>query len=131
MQVPQGWTDYNGHMNEAHYLEAGSRATDRFMELIGADEDYVAGGRSYFTVESHVRYLAEAHAGDRLTARLRCWGARGANCTSSILSSAATGPVSRQWKRCCSTWTSPRARAAIRATTFLEDWVNSLRCMRA
>ncbi len=69
MQVPQGWTDYNGHMNEAHYLEAGSKATDRFMEMIGADAEYVAGGMSYFTVESHVRYLAETHAGDRLIAR--------------------------------------------------------------
>ena len=68
LQVPQSWTDYNGHMNEAHYLEAGSKATDRFMEMIGADADYVAGGMSYFTVESHVRYLAETHAGDRLTA---------------------------------------------------------------
>ncbi len=50
-QIPQSWTDYNGHMNEAHYLEAGAAATDRFMELIGADADYIASGKSYFTVE--------------------------------------------------------------------------------
>ena len=66
-QVPVSWTDYNGHMNEAHYLEAASLATDRFMQMIGADADYVAGGRSYFTVENHIRYLDEIHAGDRLT----------------------------------------------------------------
>jgi carnitine 3-dehydrogenase len=66
-QVPQSWTDYNGHMNEAHYLEAAAAATDRFMELVGADGDYVASGRSYFTVENHIRYLDELHAGDRLT----------------------------------------------------------------
>jgi len=30
-QVPVSWTDYNGHMNETHYLEAASQATDRFM----------------------------------------------------------------------------------------------------
>lgn len=65
-QVPQGWTDANGHMNETHYLEVGSRATDRFMEMVGADADYIAGGMSYFTVENHVRYLAEVHAGDTL-----------------------------------------------------------------
>ncbi len=66
-QVPVSWTDYNGHMNETHYLEAASQATDRFMEMIGADADYIASGRSYFTVENHIRYLDEIHAGDRLT----------------------------------------------------------------
>jgi carnitine 3-dehydrogenase len=65
-RVPTSWTDYNGHMNETHYLEVGSRATDRFMALIGADAGYVAGGLSYFTVETHVRYLAETHAGDTI-----------------------------------------------------------------
>jgi carnitine 3-dehydrogenase len=66
-QIPQSWTDYNNHMNEAHYLEAGAAATDRFMELIGADADYIASGKSYFTVENHLRYLDELKAGDRLT----------------------------------------------------------------
>ncbi|UFI02874.1 carnitine 3-dehydrogenase [Roseibium aggregatum] len=66
-QIPQSWTDYNGHMNEAHYLEAGAAATDRFMELIGADADYIASGKSYFTVENHLRYLDELLAGERLT----------------------------------------------------------------
>ncbi|AUH65677.1 carnitine 3-dehydrogenase [Paracoccus zhejiangensis] len=70
-QVPQGWADYNGHMNEARYLEAGAEATDQFMRMIGADADYIASGKSYFTAESHVRYLAEAHAGDRLICRTR------------------------------------------------------------
>jgi carnitine 3-dehydrogenase len=65
-QVPSSWTDYNGHMNETHYLEAGGQASDRFMEMIGADAAYVASGRSYFTVESHVTYRAEMKAGDRL-----------------------------------------------------------------
>ena len=66
-QVPVTWTDYNGHMNETHYLEAASLATDRFMEMIGADADYIASGRSFFTVENSIRYLDEVHAGDRLT----------------------------------------------------------------
>jgi len=65
-QVPQTWTDYNGHMNEAFYLEAAAAATDRFMEIIGADAQYVASGRSYFTVESHIRYLDEVKAGEKL-----------------------------------------------------------------
>ena len=66
-QVPADWTDYNGHMNETRYLEAASQATDRFMEMIGADAAYVASGFSYFTVETHLRFLDELHAHDRLT----------------------------------------------------------------
>jgi len=65
-QVPASWTDYNGHMNETHYLEAAGQATDEFMAMIGADADYVAAGGSYFTVESHIRYLDELSAGERL-----------------------------------------------------------------
>ncbi|WP_299615324.1 carnitine 3-dehydrogenase [Pelagibius sp.] len=65
-QVPQSWTDYNGHMNEAHYLEVFAQASDRFMELIGADADYIAGGHSYFTVETHLRHLGEVMAGERI-----------------------------------------------------------------
>nr|WP_319383171.1 carnitine 3-dehydrogenase [uncultured Roseibium sp.] len=64
--IPQSWVDYNGHMNETHYLEAGAAATDRFMEMIGADADYIATGRSYFTVETHIRHLDEMLAGERL-----------------------------------------------------------------
>ncbi|MEL6682777.1 MAG: carnitine 3-dehydrogenase [Pseudomonadota bacterium] len=65
--VPQSWTDYNGHMNEAHYIEASAQATDRFMEMIGADAAYVEAGGTYFTVENHVCYLDELIEGSRLT----------------------------------------------------------------
>ena len=65
-QIPPEWTDYNGHMNELHYMEAAARANDRFMEMIGADAPYVAGGYSYFTVENHICYLGEMQAGERL-----------------------------------------------------------------
>lgn len=76
-QVPVSWTDYNGHMNETHYLETASLATDRFMQMIGADADYIASGRSYFTVESHIRHLNEVHAGDRLTITTQVLAAAG------------------------------------------------------
>ncbi len=65
--VPQSWTDYNGHMNEAHYTEASAQATDRFMEMIGCDAEYIAAGGSYFTVENHVRFLDELHEGNALS----------------------------------------------------------------
>jgi carnitine 3-dehydrogenase len=61
--VPIDWTDYNGHMNEARYLEIFSAATDRFMQLVGCDAEYIAAGNSYFTVESHLQHLDEVHAG--------------------------------------------------------------------
>lgn len=65
--VPVTWTDYNGHMNEAAYLELGTWATDGLMRLVGADPDYVASGKSYFTVDTRVLYLDEVHRGELLT----------------------------------------------------------------
>ena len=62
-QVPAAWTDYNGHMNEARYLDCFSMATDAVMRRIGVDADYLAGGGSYFTVETHIRHLDEVTAG--------------------------------------------------------------------
>ncbi|WP_415919979.1 carnitine 3-dehydrogenase [Tateyamaria sp. SN6-1] len=67
--VPLDWTDYNGHMNEARYLQAFGDATDRFMALIGCDAAYIATGGSYFTAETHLRHLDEAHAGTRIEIR--------------------------------------------------------------
>ena len=46
--IPLDWTDYNGHMNEARYLQAFGDATDRMMEIVGCDADYIANGGSYF-----------------------------------------------------------------------------------
>ena len=65
-QIPQSWLDYNGHMNEAHYLELFSQANDRIMALVGADTEYIERGLSFFTVETHIRHLDELHAGDRV-----------------------------------------------------------------
>jgi carnitine 3-dehydrogenase len=65
--VPVTWTDYNGHMNEAAYLELGTWATDGLMTLVGADEAYVASGKSFFTVDTRIRYLDEVHRGALLT----------------------------------------------------------------
>ena len=65
--VPVTWTDYNGHMNEAAYLELGTWATDGLMQRVGADADYVASGKSYFTVDTRIRYLDEVRRGAVLT----------------------------------------------------------------
>ena len=67
-QVPAAWTDYNGHMNEARYLDCFSIATDAMMRLAGVDADYLAAGSSYFTVETHIRHLDEVTAGNEIYA---------------------------------------------------------------
>src|SRR6056297_1681434 len=62
--VPVDWTDMNGHMNEGRYGQIFSDAAEGIMAMVGADEEYVARGMSYFTVETTVKYLAETHAGE-------------------------------------------------------------------
>jgi carnitine 3-dehydrogenase len=69
--VPPEWADYNNHMNEAHYLTCFCDASDALMRLIGADADYLAQGGSYFTVETHIRHLAEARVGEPIRALTR------------------------------------------------------------
>ncbi|WP_343079715.1 carnitine 3-dehydrogenase [Ostreiculturibacter nitratireducens] len=75
--VPLDWTDYNGHMNEARYLQAFCDASDRFMEIVGCDADYIAAGGSYFTAETHIRHLGEVHAGERLEIRTQLLSGEG------------------------------------------------------
>jgi carnitine 3-dehydrogenase len=64
--VPTEWVDYNGHVNDARYLQLASEASDRFLRYIGLDEAYLASGRSWYTVETHVNYIDQAHGGDRM-----------------------------------------------------------------
>ena len=63
-RIPPDWTDYNNHMNEARYLQCFGDASDAFMRLIGCDGDYIASGGSYFTVETHIRHIAEVRANE-------------------------------------------------------------------
>ena len=77
MQVPTSYVDYNGHMNEAPYMEVSARASDRFMEMIGADAAYIADGLSYFTAENHIRYFAEIDIGNRITVTTQALGGDG------------------------------------------------------
>ena len=62
--VPVDWTDYNGHMNEGRYGQVFSDAAEAVLAQIGAMDDYVARGFSYFTVETKIAYLAETLAGE-------------------------------------------------------------------
>ncbi|WP_101068435.1 carnitine 3-dehydrogenase [Roseovarius salinarum] len=69
--VPVDWTDMNGHMNEGRYGQIFSDAAEVIMAHVGVDDDYVAGGMSYFTVETDIKYLSETHAGERVTVETR------------------------------------------------------------
>ncbi|RQW20091.1 hypothetical protein EH196_08095 [Bacillus sp. C1-1] len=65
------WVDYNGHMNDAEYARVFSNAVDALMEHIELDE----AGRQHhlytlFTLENHIKYLAEAHQGAPLQASI-------------------------------------------------------------
>ncbi|MCY3878746.1 MAG: carnitine 3-dehydrogenase [Rhodobacteraceae bacterium] len=75
--IPVDWIDYNGHVNEARYLEIFSLATDAFLAAVGCDQSYVASGKSYFTLETHIRHRAEAYAGDAVLTETLCLSAMG------------------------------------------------------
>jgi carnitine 3-dehydrogenase len=65
-RVPAAWIDYNGHMTEHRYLQLFGETTDALLRLIGVDMEYVEGGHSYYTVETHLRHLGQARRGDAL-----------------------------------------------------------------
>ena len=71
LTVPPEWVDYNGHMNDSRFFQVASEAGDRLMRRIGVDEAYLAGGHSYYTVESHINFGAQARVGDRLYATVQ------------------------------------------------------------
>jgi len=60
------WIDYNGHMTEHRYLQVFGEATDALLRHIGADAAYVVAGHSYYTVETHLRHLAQARVDEAL-----------------------------------------------------------------
>lgn len=74
LRILPSWLDYNGHMTEGRYLLVCSEVTDTLLARIGADRAYVAGGHSYYTVETHVMHLAESHAGEVLDGSVQILG---------------------------------------------------------
>ncbi len=76
--IPLDWTDYNGHMTEARYLDGFGDATTRLMEMLGCDAAYIAAGHSFFTAETHIRHLGECLAGERIRVETQVLVAEGA-----------------------------------------------------
>lgn len=73
-RVRDDWIDYNGHMTESRYLQVFGEATDAFLRHIGMDGEYLASGRSLYTVETHIRHLREAKSGQPLRVATRLLG---------------------------------------------------------
>jgi len=69
--IPVDWTDYNGHMNDSRYCDVFSTAADALMMMVGANQEYITAGHSYFTVDLQISYLQECHAGDAIKVRSR------------------------------------------------------------
>ncbi len=61
--VAPDWIDYNGHAHESRYLQVFGDATDALLRRVGLDP---GAGSSYFTVETHMSHLGQAHAEERL-----------------------------------------------------------------
>jgi acyl-CoA thioester hydrolase len=67
VEVAPEWIDYNGHMNDACYAVAFSRAGDALLAHLGLDATRrQATGRSVFTLALAIRFIAEAKLGERL-----------------------------------------------------------------
>ena len=65
-RVAGGWLDANGHMNESRYLQVFSNASDRFLAAMGFGQDLLERGYSFYTLETNLRHLREAKAGERI-----------------------------------------------------------------
>jgi len=68
-QVRPEWLDYNGHLNDASYALVLTHAHELLLEHLGLSAAYRESHQgSMFTVEMHLRYVAEVSAGQTLTA---------------------------------------------------------------
>jgi len=76
--VQDDWIDYNGHLSEAYYVLVLGHATDAVMDAVGLGPEYrSANDASLYTVEAHIRYLAEVSAGSDLEVRSSIIGVTG------------------------------------------------------
>ncbi|WAH37077.1 thioesterase family protein [Alicyclobacillus dauci] len=61
------WVDYNGHMNDAAYVQVFSAAIDQVLLDLGLDASMRERYRfTIYTLENHICYLHECHEGERI-----------------------------------------------------------------
>ena len=68
------WVDYNGHAHESRYLQLFGDAADALFRHVGIDAEYLAGGGSYYTVETHLSLLREVGADERVHVTVQLLG---------------------------------------------------------
>lgn len=62
--VREEWLDYNGHVTDSAYAVVCAAANEAFLAHVGVSADYRSRtGCTTYTVESHLRYLAEVGRG--------------------------------------------------------------------
>ncbi|WP_441258762.1 3-hydroxyacyl-CoA dehydrogenase NAD-binding domain-containing protein [Bradyrhizobium sp. 521_C7_N1_3] len=64
--ITSDWIGHYGRVNESRYLELFGNATDSLLRSIGVDGEYRSSHGTYETVETHLSYLRELYAGDRI-----------------------------------------------------------------
>ena len=70
--VRHDWVDYNGHMNDAAFAGVFSEATDALLEWLGLGAPARTElGYTVFTLETHIRYLAQAYETQSLAVDVR------------------------------------------------------------
>ncbi|MCE1177701.1 MAG: thioesterase family protein [Micrococcales bacterium] len=72
LTIPESFTDANGHVNIARYLDIHSDAGWAHMHQFGLGEEHAKeGGAGMFDVDHRLRYLREMHAGDRIAVHVQ------------------------------------------------------------
>ena len=69
--IIHSWTDYNGHMNLAFYIQLFDQGWDVLLDKFQMGEDSAKFEmRSTFAVESHTKYIKEVKQGDEVDINL-------------------------------------------------------------
>ncbi len=72
LTIPSEYEDWHGHMRVTHHLQIHDDSRSQFVRLMGVDETYFSKRRMGFPIlESHLRFLAEVHVGDRVAVYIR------------------------------------------------------------
>ncbi|MCS0497521.1 thioesterase family protein [Ancylobacter sp. MQZ15Z-1] len=72
MTVETNWVDYNGRLQPAYYSLLFDRAVEEAAFLVGLGPHPIdLSGASFFTTESHLRFLRDLRAGQEVRVTLR------------------------------------------------------------
>ena len=71
-EVKPEWIDYNGHMNDATYSLVVTLGNEKFIDQLGMGKNYLTStGRTLYTVELNLKYLAEVKLEDKLNIEMQ------------------------------------------------------------